>query len=190
MSRILLSLLLTAMTCLLSMPATAWAEGQLVRETRLLAEQGDPEAQFSLGLLYDTGGQLEHDPEKAARWFAKAARQGVAGACLYLGMKYEFGSGVRQDREQAIFWYRQAALKGWGQAASMLGSLYLNLNTPETVKGCAWLCIAAARDFPGAEEAFALHCRPEKPLLRKEIKTLCSRLEQCIGQGLKGCEKK
>jgi TPR repeat protein len=152
----------------------SWAtEDPLIRETRLLAEQGDPEAQFSLGLLYDTSDQLLHNPEKAVFWFRKAAEQGLAGACLYLGMKYEFGSGTGQNIEKALYWYRQAALRGWGQAAFMLGSLYLSMAPPDPVRGCSWLGIAAEQNFPGAARSVTAQCsRLEQDLVgRIEKKT-------------------
>jgi TPR repeat protein len=147
----LLFLLLPAcLGFLLLAPTDGRAQSRLVEQTRALAEQGDPEAQFSLGLLHDTGNQVAHDPQLAAQWFARAAHQGLAGAGLYLGMKYEFGSGVEMDRDKARYWYRQAALQGWGQAAYMLGSLLLNSVPPDPVRGCAWLCIAEDQGYPRA----------------------------------------
>ena len=38
------------------------------------AEQGDAEAQFLLRLAYHNGDGLERSPEKAFRWWMKAAK--------------------------------------------------------------------------------------------------------------------
>ena len=40
--------------------------GQMIHQ---LAEQGDPEAQCSMGIRYDLGDGIERDPIKAAEWF-------------------------------------------------------------------------------------------------------------------------
>ncbi len=138
---------------LLLVPPSVQAAEELVSDTMQLARQGDREAQFSLGLMYDTGNMVERDPEQAVFWFKKAATAGVAGACLYLGMKYAFGAGVKQDRAKAEHWYERAALQGWPQAAFLLGSLYLNTGDVDRVRGCAWLQIAAGGGYPGAEES-------------------------------------
>ncbi|MCI5146368.1 MAG: sel1 repeat family protein [Candidatus Electrothrix sp. AR3] len=143
---------------LLFQPCYLWADEQLTQEIRQLAEQGDPEAAFSMGLRYDLGDGVERDPELAAQWFEKAAKKKIAGAYLYLGMKYEFGAGVGQDKQTAIDWYKQAALRGWPQAAFLLGNLYLHLSTPNSIHGCAWLTLAAAQGYPGAEEVKANAC--------------------------------
>jgi TPR repeat protein len=39
------------------------------------AKEGDAEAQFLLGLAYHNGDGLEISPEKAFRWWMKAAKQ-------------------------------------------------------------------------------------------------------------------
>ncbi len=134
-------------------PHHARANEQLVSEILQLASQGDRQAQFSMGLRYDTGDGVERDPQQAAAWFKKAASAGLAGACLYLGMKYEFGAGVSRDTTRAIYWYEQAAIQGWPQAAFLVGTLYLKSSPPVLKKGCDWLRAAAAQDYPGAEEA-------------------------------------
>jgi len=173
-------LLLLQATSLFIPPATVQANEQLFSATLHLAEQGDPEAQFSLGLLYDTGNQVERNPEQAAYWFTQAADGGVTGACLYLGMKYEFGTGVKQDRTRALHWYRQAALKGWGQAAFMLANLYLNNQRPDLAQGCSWLQIAADQEFPGAELARQQHCSELDKETARKIATLSNQLHRRI----------
>jgi|GEM_PF-7057469 len=52
---------------------------------RLAAEQGDSEAQFSLGLIYSLGKGVEKDKAEAAKWLRLAAEQGHAYAKLQLG---------------------------------------------------------------------------------------------------------
>ena len=146
-------ILCAAFLLLLVQPLPVRAADQLTAEILQLARQGDPEAQFSIGLRYDTGDGIERNPQEAAAWFKKAAAAGVAGACLYLGMKYEFGAGLARDPARAIHWYEQAAQQGWPQAAFLLGTLYLKSSPAEREKGCGWLRTAAAQGYPGAAEA-------------------------------------
>ncbi|MBW1749407.1 MAG: hypothetical protein JRJ37_01625, partial [Deltaproteobacteria bacterium] len=52
-----ISLFLLFLISLIIQPDPLQADDQLFTDTLQLARQGDPEAQFSLGLLYDTGGR-------------------------------------------------------------------------------------------------------------------------------------
>ena len=156
----LLSILFFLVFSPLLFPAFLQAGDQLFADTLQLAEKGDAEAQFSLGLIYDTGRADKRNPEKAIYWFTQAAEAGIAGACLYLGIKYEFGTGVQQNRSQAQYWYKKAALQGWPQAAFLLGTLYLAQPQPDQVQGCVWLQIAADQGFPGAEQQEQHKCTP------------------------------
>ncbi|MDR0481084.1 MAG: sel1 repeat family protein, partial [Gallionellaceae bacterium] len=88
------------------------------------AEQGDAEAQRTLGFNYYNGEDVEKDREKAAFWYRKAAEQGHANAQYNLGCLYDSGEGVEQDYEQAAFWYRKAAEQGHANAQHNLGCLY------------------------------------------------------------------
>ncbi|MEA2116003.1 MAG: tetratricopeptide repeat protein [Thermodesulfobacteriota bacterium] len=171
-----LTFLLLFLIVLIMQPLPLQADDQLFTDTLQLAEQGDPEAQFSMALLYDTGSRDEQNPEQAVYWFKKAAHAGVAGACLYLGMKYEFGAGVSQNRKKAYHWYEQAALQGWPQAAFMLGSLYLRSGPADQVRGCAWLGIAAEQEYPGAEQIRQQACSNLNGKTTRKIKKLRKQL--------------
>ena len=72
-----------------------------LREWRPLAEQGDAEAQFNLGLMYANGEGVPEDDVQAAFWFRKAAEQGDAAAQNNLGVRYDNGEGVPEDYVQA-----------------------------------------------------------------------------------------
>ena len=61
------------------------------------AEQGDADAQYNLGMLYDDGVNVPQDAAKAAKWFRRAAEQGHVAAQSKLGVMYEKGrNGVPQ----------------------------------------------------------------------------------------------
>ena len=66
-----------AATCFLLflLAASAWAQAQPspLEETRRSAEQGDAEAQFSLGRMYDEGEGVAEDDAEAVRWYRLAA---------------------------------------------------------------------------------------------------------------------
>jgi len=70
-----------------------------------LAEQGNPEAQEALGVLYGSGRKNLSDYEKAAFWCGKAAEQGKPHSQYLLGSLYRRGRGVPKDLVQAYMWY-------------------------------------------------------------------------------------
>jgi uncharacterized protein len=80
-----------------------------VPEIRKNAEQGDPNAQYKLGLVYDVGVGAPQDLAKAALWYQKAADQGHVAAQFNLGLMYASGRGVPQDLVQAHMWLNLAA---------------------------------------------------------------------------------
>jgi TPR repeat protein len=94
------------------------------RIVRSAAKNGDPEAQASLAGFYMFGlGGLEHDEEKAAEWWQKAALQGHADAQYNLGRAYGGGvlGGVTPDYFKAVMWLRMAVGQGYVKAQYELG---------------------------------------------------------------------
>ena len=55
------------------------------------AKAGDPDAQFTLGIMHYTGVGELWNKTKAAAWLRKAAEQGHADAQYYLGDIYAKG---------------------------------------------------------------------------------------------------
>ena len=79
---------------------------------RLLADRGDPAAQFALGAKYANGGDVPRDDQQAAEWFTRAADNGHVGAQAILGACYWVGRGVPKDLKQAYFWSLLASAGG------------------------------------------------------------------------------
>lgn len=86
-----------------------------------LADQGNADAQFGMGVLYYSGGEIKQNPTLAVEWFRKAAEQGHAGAQFNLGNEYKRGAGLPQDDSKAAYWWKKAAQKGLLQAQYNLG---------------------------------------------------------------------
>jgi TPR repeat protein len=91
-----------------------------IRVIKAKAEKGDPNFQYILGHQYyvgwddpwSEGAWGKNDKVEAAKWFRKAADQGLAIAQLSLGMMYYNGEGMSQDYAEAVKWYRRAAQQG------------------------------------------------------------------------------
>lgn len=77
-----------------------------------LAVDGDPFAQFSMGVLYDDGLGVPRNFRLALLWYKKAASQGLADAQYMTGRFYGNGRGVKQDPAAALFWFELAAAAG------------------------------------------------------------------------------
>lgn len=54
--------------------------GANISELKNKAEQGNAEAQYSLGVCYRCGDGVEKNLEEAIKWYKKAAEQGYARA--------------------------------------------------------------------------------------------------------------
>jgi hypothetical protein len=116
-----------------------------------LAEQGDPGAQFDLGLLYDIGAGVEANPTRAFAYYERAAKAGLPTAEFNVGVMYDSGRGVVHDASKAASWYARAAVRGHTRAAFNIGQLYEagdgvphNLDVAEQWYGIASAVIPAA----------------------------------------------
>ncbi|MBV56954.1 MAG: hypothetical protein CMQ12_10330 [Gammaproteobacteria bacterium] len=95
-------LLNTTLLFLLVIGFSGGASGQDFEETKRLAEQGDADAQFNLGIMYTNGrGAPENDVE-AVRWFRLAAEQGYARAQFRQGNATDLPSGAGKHRIEKL----------------------------------------------------------------------------------------
>lgn len=115
-------------------------EFQTVQQLRVAAEQGDADAQYELGARYLWGNRgASVDKMESARWYRKAAEQGIAKAQRQLADYYKNGEGITKDIVEAVKWYRKAA-EQWDDAAmNSLGECYAKgegvaINPNEAVK--------------------------------------------------------
>jgi len=82
-----------------------------LRLLRPLADQGDPRAETTLGVMYDEGHGVPQDDAEALKWYRRAAEQGYAQAQFNLGVMYARGEAHdgRQDNVSAHMWFNLAA---------------------------------------------------------------------------------
>lgn len=110
------------------------------------AQKGDPEAQYTLGRMYERGQGVARDDRQAAAWFGKAAERGFAPAQHALGGIYVSGRGVPRDDVQSVVWYRKAADQGFAAAQTALGLRYASGSAGgarDPAMGAAWFGRAA-----------------------------------------------
>ncbi|MGD0212745.1 MAG: GAF domain-containing protein [Terriglobales bacterium] len=88
------------------------AQPKSLAELRRLAEEGDGDAQWQLGLRYHNGEDLPHDDAQAMQWFLRAAEHGVVSAQSTVGAYYWAGRGVPEDLSNAYFWSTIANAQG------------------------------------------------------------------------------
>ena len=68
-----------------------------LREWAPLAKQGDADAQYNLGLMYNGNGQgVPQDYKEAVKWYRLAAEQGHAWAQYNLGLMYTMDKVFRR----------------------------------------------------------------------------------------------
>jgi TPR repeat protein len=130
---------------------------QQFKSVQQKAEQGDAEAQFTLGGMYTNGYGVWQDYALAAAWFHKAADHGDAKAQIALGYAYAKGQGVPQDEARAMAWYRKAAEQGDARAQFKLGVIYAGqAGVPQDyIEALMWMNLAAARGPGDTEKVFA-----------------------------------
>ena len=71
---------------------------RLVKRTKELAEGGDGDAMYSLGVWYEEGYfDLEEDDAEAYRWYKKSADAGNVMGIAAVGFSLMIGLGVEKD---------------------------------------------------------------------------------------------
>lgn len=77
------------------------------------ANEGNAEAQFDMGTMYDVGEQgVKRDLVEAAKWYRMAAEQGDSAAQYNLAIMYDMGEGVEKDLVQAYAWISVSEIFG------------------------------------------------------------------------------
>ena len=137
-------------------------------EWRPLAEQGDAQAQFTLGEMYGMGHGVAQDYGETVRWFRLAAEQGYTPARFFLGTMYELGQGVAKDYQEAVQWYRLTADQGYAQAQFFLAIRYCSGEgmSKDDVLAHMWATLAAGQ---GHEEAVKLRDTLESLMLPAQL---------------------
>ena len=122
----------------------------------IIAEQGNAEARYWLGRIYEEGKNVAKDKDKAVEWNFKAAQVGntdsknslyrlaerglpsTVPAMIYfaergepeaqtiIGFDYLYGKNVEQNKEEAFKWLSQAAKQDNDTAKYLLGLMYYN----------------------------------------------------------------
>ncbi len=127
----------------------AWKRGEYANAYwlwRPLAEQGNADAQFYLGLMKENGQGVPRNEAEAISWYLKAADQDLAIAQFNLATMYANGRGVPQNDREAAKWYRLAADQGLGAAQFNLGIMYAEgKGVPEDyVQAHMWLTLVVS----------------------------------------------
>jgi TPR repeat protein len=120
---------------------------QALESYRKLAESGNSNAALYVGLAYDMGQKLPHNPVEAAHWYREAAGRGNASAATNLGVLYHNGDGWPKDDIGAVAWFERAASSGSAVAEYCLGRMYLQGDgvPKDEATAAAWLNKAAQR---------------------------------------------
>lgn len=128
-------------------------------ELEQIAHQGDPHAQYLMGLLYRDGGLLVPDAEQAKRWLELSAQE-LPDAQYALGKLFLSDDPDIHDPTKGIYWLQQAADSEHEYAAYRLGKEYLTGEniSKDSAKAAVYLRQAAEQANPYAQYLLGKLC--------------------------------
>jgi len=88
------------------------------------AVQGNPEAQYYLGVMAAHGYGGPRDDVAAVRWYQQSAVQNHTESEYELGVHYYEGRGVPTNVDKAVGWWRRAAARGHVESMYEIGLAY------------------------------------------------------------------
>ena len=91
---------------------------------KALADQGDAEGLYHVGVFYGTGDVVSQDYKKSVAYFEQADQKGCLAATFQLGVYHQFGYGVKKDIRKALAYFERAAANGHADAAAWAGQIY------------------------------------------------------------------
>jgi hypothetical protein len=126
-----------------------------IAEWQDLAEAGDPDSQFGMALIHESGRGVGRDYREAVRWYTAAAEQGHSASQFNLGHLLRLGAGTEPDMEGAVRWWTAAAESGLPQAQVMLGLAYQRGEgvEPDLQESILWFLRAAELGDPMGQYA-------------------------------------
>ena len=89
-----------------------------------LAEEGNSQAQVTIGIMYDYGQGVDANATEAFKWYKLAAEQGIPIVQHDLGVKYFQGIGTKQDYLQAAKWWELSSNAGLPDSQFNLGLMH------------------------------------------------------------------
>ena len=141
----------------------------LFLEIQKLVNQGNPEAQYHLGMMYNNGIGTDKDPNKAYEWFTKAESSGDPLGAYKLGCYYagQFAGVWEEDAEKSLQYKLIAAKAGYSRAQHDVGNAYYKLeNHDEAIN---WWRLAAQQGDPGSIYNLSLVYREGKVTQENKI---------------------
>lgn len=140
-----------AFSCLLifSMPANA-NEADTFNAMVALANKGNAEAQYHVGMMHNNGIGTQQDPRQAFEWFQKSAASSDPLGAYKLGCYYagQFAGVVTPDSNEALKYKLIAAKAGYALAQHDVANLYDRKGNPE--EALKWWKAAGDQGYPGA----------------------------------------
>ena len=124
---------------------------------RLAAENGNSDALWAMGSVYENGKGVPVDYREAMKWYSRAADGGHPGGFFMIGQFYEKGLGVSKNIDTAVEWYRQAAARKHWLAIATLAVMYEEGNgvTQDYKEAFKWYLLGA-QDSAAIDEKFAV----------------------------------
>ena len=113
-------------------------------EWQELADSGDANAAYGMGLMYGNGFGVDMLDDQAIKYYSIAAEQGHAQAQFNLAVMHQNGWGVPQSDEKANEWYKLAADQGVTLAQIALGRYYSMdfLDSYDPIQAYMWFSLA------------------------------------------------
>lgn len=126
--------------------------GLAYKKLQQLADIGDRDGQYNLGVMYTQGKGVQKDDRKAAYWYEKAAMQGHRFALNNLANAYLNGVGVTKDIPRAAHLFGIAARANVPMAQNVYGVMLVKgMGIKKDVnQGIQWMFRAAQQGFAPA----------------------------------------
>ncbi len=188
---------------------------ELVVQTSAAAEQGDVQAQNTLGILYERGIGVRANPTKALECFRAAANRDDPMGLSLVGRAYLDGRGVAPNEKEALVWFRKgaqaqlqafvsrsipprasideeirAAQSGNPLSIVTVGLLYLTGDGVEQsdTEAARWLAEGAGQGLDGAEASLALMYQEGRGGLPKDKAEALNLYRQAAEQNVRNIE--
>ena len=120
-----------------------------------LAEEGDLDSQFKLGIHLLRGIGISVDKCEAFKWFKRATESGHIESMHMYGLCYFYGEGIAVDKHEGIKWITRSGEAGYDQAQYHLGLIYENGNsvTVDMPTAIKWYTLASEAGHLKAKDA-------------------------------------